>query len=144
MVDWDYHSKVRDVASIIHLRQYRDWRLKGIAYEYGETVYSKPNRTCSSQLEGMMKSGIHQGTKQQISGYWLDIVVSPYTALGIDCDRTRPFANDLFDVINQGTGDAQQRHHAAEIATYNIVAMMFASQVRKRNSIIILLRIDTF
>ena len=130
LIDWDYHSNVTCIASIIHLRQYRDWRLSGVAYEYGDSVYSKPNRTCASNMEGIMKSEAHVGTKRQILGYWMDIVVSPYVTFGIDCDRTRSFADSLFHVINQGTGNAQHRYHAAEIATYNIVSMMFAVQVR--------------
>ena len=76
-----------------------------------------------------MKSGEKKGQKEQIYGYWLDILVSPFVSFGIDCDRSKPFANDLFHIVDKGTGNARHRYHAAEVGTYNIVAMMFAYQV---------------
>jgi len=129
VLDWDYQMKVKELASIIHVKQYRDWRLKGVAFEYGSTEYNRPNRTFMSYVDGVMKCGSQKGMNKPVLGYWCDILVGPYVSFGIKCDTTRPFVEDLFYVVNKGTGSAQHRHHAAEIATYNLVEMMYSAQV---------------
>ena len=78
-----------------------------------------------------MKSGENRGIKQQVKGYWLDILVGPFVAFGVDSNREKPFVNDLFHIVNEGTGCAQHRHHSIEVATYNVVDMMYELQVRR-------------
>lgn len=39
---------IKPVASIVHYKQYRDWRLSGIAFEFGDQTYTQPNRTMST------------------------------------------------------------------------------------------------
>jgi len=36
--DWDYHHTIKPQASIIHSRLYKEWRLSGLAYEFGDQV----------------------------------------------------------------------------------------------------------
>ena len=48
IIDWDYQETVRPLSSIIHIKQYREWRQSGIAYEFGDQVYNKSNRTMAS------------------------------------------------------------------------------------------------
>lgn len=38
-------------ASVIHIRQYRDWRNTGIAFEFGDQTYTEPNRTMASYTQ---------------------------------------------------------------------------------------------
>lgn len=42
---------VKPVASIIHYKQYRDWRRSGVAFEFGDQTYTNPNRTMASYAE---------------------------------------------------------------------------------------------
>jgi len=51
VVDWDYQVRVRPAASVIHSKLYRDWRLTGVAYEFGDQKYDQPNRTMGSFAE---------------------------------------------------------------------------------------------
>lgn len=54
-----YHADTYD-------RSLRSWRLEGIAYEFGDQVYDKPNRTMVSYAEGMMIKGEHRGLKKEM------------------------------------------------------------------------------
>lgn len=39
-----------------------------------------------------------------VRGFWLDIRVGPFITFGVDCDRPNAHAEDLFTIINKGTG----------------------------------------
>ena len=65
--DWDWHVTYKSTASIIHIRQFKDWRSKGIAFEFGDQTYTDPNRTMMSYTEGVMKKGKDQGFKKEVS-----------------------------------------------------------------------------
>ena len=83
----------------------------------------------SSYTTGMMKAGKDKGMKKDIRGYWLDIVVSPFPAFGVNCEKVNKFAGDeadgLFYILNKGTGTAQHRHHTVEVATYNVMSYLW-------------------
>ena len=119
--DWDYEKAIRTTASIVHIKQYRKWRQDGIAFEFGDQMYTRPNRTLASYAEGHAREG---GAKL-VRGYWGDIVNSPYPALGIRCDTENKFAADLFRIMNEGSGAAQHRHNAAEIAVFNLLSFLY-------------------
>lgn len=38
-------------ASVIHIRQYKEWRNSGIAFEFGDQSYTEPNRTMAAYTE---------------------------------------------------------------------------------------------
>mmetsp|Transcript_232 Transcript_232/g.416 ORF Transcript_232/g.416 Transcript_232/m.416 type:complete len:532 (-) Transcript_232:33-1628(-) len=145
VLDWDYQNRVKLVASIIHIKQYREWRNSGVAFEFGDATYNAPNRSMSSYTTGMMKAGKDKGIKKDIRGYWLDIVVSPYPAFGVNCEKVNKFAGDeadgLFYILNKGTGTAQHRHHTVEVATYNVMSYLWEIEtgetyaMRKKNDI---------
>lgn len=42
---------IKPVASIIHYKQFRDWRRSGVAFEFGDQTYTNPNRTMASYAE---------------------------------------------------------------------------------------------
>lgn len=76
-------------------------------------------------LSGVLKSGKDKGFKKEIKGYWSDIVVSPYFGLGTDSDTPNKNAEGLYEIINKDTGTEQHRHHAAEIAVYNLLSFLW-------------------
>lgn len=124
VVDWDYHARVKPVASIIHQRIYKEWRLSGVAFEFGDQKYDQPNRTLGSFVEGVMKKGKDKGLKKEVKGYWIDVVNSPYISLGVQCDRAAPYAESLFEVSNKDGPTEQHKHHAVEVAVLNVLAFL--------------------
>lgn len=125
LADWDWHAAIKPFASIIHVRQFKDWRLNGIAYEFGDQAYTDPNRTMMSYTEGFLKTGKDKGLKKEVKGFWADIVSSPYFSFGIDCEVPNKFAEGLFEIYNKGTGTEQHRHNTAEVAVYSLISMLF-------------------
>ena len=105
--------------------------MNGTAFEYGDCNSIMPNRSCASSKEGTMKSGENRGYEAASEGYWLDIIVGPCVAFGVDSNQEKPFVNDLFLVVNEGTGCAQHRHRSIEVATCNAVDMMYELQIRR-------------
>jgi Domain of unknown function (DUF4471) len=57
------------VAGVIHYKQYRKWRVDGIAFEFGDQVYDRPNATMLSFAEGLVKSGQHRGHRKEVRTY---------------------------------------------------------------------------
>jgi dynein assembly factor 3 len=132
-MDWDYHARVKKVASIIHTKQWRTWRNIGIAYEFGNSTYSAPNRSLSTFAEGTTKSGTDRGIRKEFKGFWGDILVGPFNAFGVECDLKRDtHASDLFHIVNEGTGSEQHRHHTVEVALYNMIGYMWTVEVGRR------------
>lgn len=125
LIDWDYHANVKDVASIIHIRQFQEWRMSGIAFEFGDATYSSPNRSMASYVQGKAKSGRDSGMLKEFQGFWLDIVVGPYISFGVKIDSECSNAKQLFDVVNKGSGAEQHRHHTVDVAMYNILGYIW-------------------
>jgi dynein assembly factor 3 len=125
VLDWDYQTRIKPNDSIIHIKQYREWRDTGIAFEFGDSTYNQPNRSMSSYTPGFMKHGKDKGMKKDVRGFWLDIVVSPYPAFGVEAEPVNKFAEDLFLILNKGTGTAQNRHHTVEVSTYNLMSYLW-------------------
>jgi hypothetical protein len=36
-----------------------------------------------------MCKGKDRGLKKEVKGYWVDLVVGPFAAMGVDCDKVR-------------------------------------------------------
>lgn len=51
----------------MHIKQYRQWRHNGIAFEFGDQTYSEPNRTMMTYTEGFVKKGKEKGLKKEVS-----------------------------------------------------------------------------
>lgn len=145
LADWDYQAILRTSAGVVHGRQYRGWRENGVAFEFGDQRYDAPNRSLAS-FTGARAKG--RGPCE-VRGFWGDTAVSPYHAVGTaafvpsDQEATaaalasaaaaadggasgsataqvRSHAHCLFDVLNRKAGSEQWRHHAVEVATYNV------------------------
>mmetsp|Transcript_41785 Transcript_41785/g.82190 ORF Transcript_41785/g.82190 Transcript_41785/m.82190 type:complete len:505 (+) Transcript_41785:225-1739(+) len=125
VVDWDYHARVKPAAPVIHHKLYREWRLSGLAFEFGDQRYDQPNRTLGTYAEGVMKKGKDKGLKKEIRGYWVDVVNGPFVPFGVHCDKTSPHASKLFEVQNAGTGVEQYRHHTVEVAIFNVLSFLW-------------------
>jgi dynein assembly factor 3 len=151
LADMDYHGGLRDTASIIHIKQFKEWRVSGIAYELGDHVYTEPNRTLMTYAEGVMKRGKDAGHKKEVKGYWGDIVSSPYFSFGVDVDSRIVDSTDkkalsdavvsahggtgasqchkhvegLFEIMNKNTGTEQHRHHTVEVSMYNMFSYLW-------------------
>ena len=123
--DWDYHYTIKPGASIIHIRLYKEWRMSGIAFEFGDQEYTEPNRTLMTYAEGTMKRGKDQGMLKGVKGFWGDVVVSPYMSFGIDCHTPGEFEEGLFEILNKDTGVEQHRHHAAEVSVFNLLSALW-------------------
>lgn len=107
--DWDYNMKlVQRDADIINIHEYKLWRNSGVAFEVREGDYDVPNKTMASGL--ILTQG---GDKHARRGYWGDILVSPYIAIGIECEEKSFFkkTNKLYTKT------------ACNIAEYNVLSM---------------------
>jgi len=131
VLDWDYQNRVKKVASIIHIEQYREWRMSGTAFEFSGSAYSAPNRTCATYLDCTMKKGRDKGMKKLVQGYWADILVGPHISFGVDCNQDEENAECLFQIVNKGTGTEQHRHNCVEVSMYNILGFMWELETNK-------------
>lgn len=77
LIDWDYQMVLKKHVGAIHTLQYRGWRNTGVAFEYGDQTYDKPNRSLASYVEGR-----ERGRSTMRRGFWGDTVVSPFHAVG--------------------------------------------------------------
>jgi len=100
--------------------------MSGIAFEFGDTKYTFPNRSMSSFAEGITKFGRDCGVRKEFQGFWLDILVGPYIAFGVKPDEAN---KDLFQIMNKGTGAECHRHHVVEVALHNMLGFMFEIEV---------------
>ncbi|KAG6592685.1 Dynein assembly factor 3, C-terminal domain [Phytophthora cinnamomi] len=129
LIDWDYTMKLKKIenASVIHIRQYRDWRNSGVAFEFGDQAYTVPNRTMAAYTEAKKK---HHGSVL-CRGIWTDIIVSPYISFGVHCEKSNKFAEQLFEIHNKGTGVEQNRHNTVEVAVYNVLSYLYEIETGK-------------
>lgn len=125
LCDRDYSDMIRNVASIIHVKQFKEWRNSGIAFEFGDQKYEVSNVTMLSYTEGFLKTGKEKGTKKEVLGYWGDIVNPPYYSFGVHCDINNDYSRSLFEIYNKNTGTEQHRHHTVEIALYNLISSLW-------------------
>ena len=141
LADWDYHQHFKSRASIIHIKQFKEWRLSGTGFELGDQVYSEPNRTLLSYVEGVIKKGKDKGERKGVLGFWGDIVGGPFFSFGIDSDVPDKHAEGLYEILNKNTGTEQHRHHTVEIAMYNLFSMLWEIEtgtvyrMKKKNDI---------
>jgi hypothetical protein len=46
-----HQEGVKPVASIVHYKQFQEWRASGVAFEFGDQTYTRPNRTMATYAE---------------------------------------------------------------------------------------------
>ena len=52
LVDWDYNFEVKGLIPLINMQEYKDWRLRGLAWELRLASNTIPNRTMGSYVPG--------------------------------------------------------------------------------------------
>ena len=82
--DWDWYATFKPGASIVHVKQYKEWRMSGIAFEFGDQRYDQPNRTLMSYTEGFMKKGKDRGSKKEVAIFFLFFQIFSLPLLFID------------------------------------------------------------
>mmetsp|Transcript_910 Transcript_910/g.1613 ORF Transcript_910/g.1613 Transcript_910/m.1613 type:complete len:524 (-) Transcript_910:325-1896(-) len=97
LVDWDYHMRLRETgASIIHFREFRDFRKTGIAFDIRDSSFIEPNRTLLGTAVGRTNDftdryGKKRGSSVTTRGLYTDMQSSPYMAFGVECEEKRFF-----------------------------------------------------
>jgi len=110
VVDWDYHFRVREVASIVHPKEFLGWRMNGDAFRMSE-VGTLDNRTFAT-VDGISVDG------QTVAkwGFFSDITSGPFYAYGIDTPNT-----SLLEKANEA-----HRHSSQEVSEYNLESYVTA------------------
>lgn len=111
VVDWDYQMAIVKMAPHVNQREYKDWRMNGVAFETRLTTNTTPNRTMSSFIPGKRKKS---GDSIMIRGFWGDIINSPFATFGYEVlnevDKEKFFRKLNF----------QRIYIAQDISQYNI------------------------
>jgi len=95
----------------MNIRDYKDWRLTGLAFEMRLASNTVPNRTMGSYVPGQAKK---TRDSVMVRGYWGDIVQSPYIPFGVEIWK-EPEATKFKQVIN-----TQQVYSSNEFSMFNI------------------------
>ncbi|CAL8303868.1 unnamed protein product [Lota lota] len=78
--DWDLAMKLHQRGGgVISKQQYFEWRSQGLAFQMREGIYQTTNTTLLSK-----RILTHKGDKVAVTGYWGDIVSSPYLCFGVE------------------------------------------------------------
>ena len=105
--------------------------MRGVAFEFGNTVYDCTNRTMLTTNEGVVKQGRDRGARKKVKGFWLDILNGPFVSYGVEIESNHALARGLFEIMNQSVkGSEQHRHHTVEVAMYNVIDYMWEFEVR--------------
>ncbi|XP_005110757.2 dynein assembly factor 3, axonemal [Aplysia californica] len=116
--DWDYNmALIERGGSIVHLKQYKDWRSNGIAFQIREGTYDVPNRTVAS---GMVFK--HEGERYPRRGYWGDMVVSPYIPFGVETEEKSFFKKQN----NMHTKTAE------DVSEFNVTALFHELMMKEK------------
>eukprot|EP00040_Diaphanoeca_grandis_P002733 m.22561 g.22561 ORF g.22561 m.22561 type:complete len:475 (+) comp13856_c0_seq1:115-1539(+) len=106
--DWDYSMKMKDMASVIHVKQFIQWRASGIAFDLRDASYDVANRTLASNRVFREAKG-----PVEKRGYWGDVVNSPYITFGTESDNA-----DLFEKRNNN-----HTKSASDVAMHNLTSL---------------------
>jgi len=110
VADWDYSMKVKDIAPIIHNRQFIAWRDNGLAFNMRDAPYDVDNRTLASGR--VMKGAGKWEPSVEKRGYWGDIVASPYIAFGTESENKKLFKQS----------NSQNTRSAVDVSQFNCAA----------------------
>ncbi|XP_072944293.1 dynein axonemal assembly factor 3 homolog [Epargyreus clarus] len=113
--DWDYHMRMKEVASQICFQEYKHFREHGVAFTWLETEVCRPNVSFAA---GVYKCGdryLHRG-------YLGDMVTSPYIAYGLNCEDK--------DMLKSTHGVNFKR--ATDISERNIMRMLYELENREK------------
>ena len=81
LVDWDFNMYLLPLTKIIHISNFRKFRLTGLSFETRQATYPCPNRTLATYIPGKNKKTLDN---IEVLGFWGDILMSPYFAHGVE------------------------------------------------------------
>ncbi|XP_026501549.2 dynein axonemal assembly factor 3 [Vanessa tameamea] len=111
--DWDYHMRMKEVASQICFQEYKHFREHGVAFTWLETEVCRPNVS--------LAAGVYKcGDRYLHRGYLGDMVTSPYIAYGLDCEDK--------DMLKSSRGVNYKR--ATDISERNVMRMLYELENR--------------
>lgn len=111
--DWDYHMRMKDVASQICFQEYRHFREHGVAFTWLETEVCRPNVS--------LAAGVYKcGDRYLHRGYLGDMVTSPYIAYGLDCEDK--------EMLKSSHGVNYKR--ATDISERNVMRLLYELENR--------------
>ncbi|XP_050345099.1 dynein axonemal assembly factor 3 [Nymphalis io] len=111
--DWDYHMRMKEVASQICSQEYKHFREHGVAFTWLETEVCRPNVS--------LAAGVYKcGDRYLHRGYLGDMVTSPYIAYGLDCEDK--------DMLKSSRGVNYKR--ATDISERNVMRMLYELENR--------------
>lgn len=105
LADWDHSMKLKLHASVIHVRQFTQWRNTGLAFDLRDAEYTISNRSLASTRVFREKGG-----SVEKRGFWGDVVTGPYIGLAAESEEQA-----LMEVRNK-----QHIKHAGDVGTYNV------------------------
>lgn len=113
--DWDYHMRLKEIASQICFPEYKHFREHGVAFTWLETEVCRPNVSLGA---GVYKCGdrfLHRG-------YLGDIVTSPFIAYGLDCEDQ--------DMLMSEHGVNHKR--STDVSERNLMRMLYELENRQK------------
>lgn len=111
--DWDYHMRLKDVASQICFQEYKHFREHGVAFTWLETEVCRPNVS--------LAAGVYKcGDRYLHRGYLGDMVTSPYIAYGLDCEDK--------EMLKSSHGVNYKR--ATDISERNVMRLLYELENR--------------
>ncbi|XP_046965182.1 dynein axonemal assembly factor 3 homolog [Vanessa cardui] len=111
--DWDYHMRLKEVASQICFQEYKHFREHGVAFTWLETEVCRPNVS--------LAAGVYKcGDRYLHRGYLGDMVTSPYIAYGLDCEDK--------DMLKSSRGVNYKR--ATDVSERNVMRMLYELENR--------------
>ncbi|KAL7528971.1 hypothetical protein ACHAXR_005557, partial [Thalassiosira sp. AJA248-18] len=129
VIDWDYQMQIKTYASIIHPIQFREWRLNGIAFEFG----SAPKHVSDNRSLIFPDNSNNFVRPKCTNNLKMDLLTGPFISHGMCIrDRSNPFADGLFEIHNKGTGAEQHRYSATHVALYNITSYMWQASTGRK------------
>ncbi|KAG7306997.1 hypothetical protein JYU34_007121 [Plutella xylostella] len=113
--DWDYHMRLKEVASQICFHEYKHFREHGVAFTWLETEVSRPNTTLGAGVYKCGERFLHRG-------YLGDLVTSPYISFGLTCDDG--------DMLKSSHGGNYKR--ATDVTECNVMRLLYELENRDK------------
>ncbi|XP_025085562.1 dynein assembly factor 3, axonemal-like [Pomacea canaliculata] len=114
--DWDHSMNlIERGGDIVNIHEYKSWRNNGVAFQVREGTYDVPNLSLASTR--VLK---HEGDRFVRLGYWGDILVSPYIALGTESEEKSFFKkqNGVYAKCAQDVAEFNVMSMFHELATH--------------------------
>ncbi|XP_049867195.1 dynein axonemal assembly factor 3 homolog [Pectinophora gossypiella] len=113
--DWDYHMRLKEVASAICVQEYKHYREHGVAFTWLETEVCRPNVS--------LAAGVYKcGDRYLHRGYLGDMVTSPYIGYGLDCEDK--------DMLKNSNGVNYKR--STDLTERNVMRMLYELEHREK------------